>query len=256
MKYYVVADVHGFYTELIDALEEKGFFDDKEPHKLIVCGDLFDRGQEALKLQDFILDLINDDKLIFIRGNHEDLVISLIRDWCNLGYLQPHHITNGTVNTVSQLTNSLNITNEQREEIRNRFIETPFYRQILPRAIDYFETEHYIFTHGWIPCFTTVLGKRAEDFRYRSDWREAGSKDWYYARWNNGMEAARQGAIEPEKTIVCGHYHTSYGHSVIEGKCTEWGNDADFSPYYAKGIIAIDACTAYSGKLNCIVIED
>ena len=26
--------------------------------------------------------------------------------------------------------------------------------------------------------------------------------------------------------------------------------------YYADGIIAIDACTAFSRKVNCIVIED
>lgn len=32
--------------------------------------------------------------------------------------------------------------------------------------------------------------------------------------------------------------------------------DADFSPYYNKGIIAIDACTAKTLKVNCIVIED
>ena len=30
----------------------------------------------------------------------------------------------------------------------------------------------------------------------------------------------------------------------------------DFSPYYGPGIIAIDACTAFSGKVNCLVIED
>ena len=38
MKYYVVADVHGFFDELKLALTEKGFFTDTEPHKLIVCG--------------------------------------------------------------------------------------------------------------------------------------------------------------------------------------------------------------------------
>lgn len=27
---------------------------------------------------------------------------------------------------------------------------------------------------------------------------------------------------------------------------TEFGSDADFSPYYAPGIMALDACTAYS----------
>ncbi len=47
MRYYVVADPHGFFTEMKTALEEKGFFSDAEPHKLIICGDLFDRGAEA-----------------------------------------------------------------------------------------------------------------------------------------------------------------------------------------------------------------
>ena len=51
MRYYVVADVHGFYLELQAALTEKGFYEDKEPHKLVVCGDLLDRGDEALELQ-------------------------------------------------------------------------------------------------------------------------------------------------------------------------------------------------------------
>ena len=61
MKYYVVADIHGFYTALIEVLTEKGFFEDKEPHKLIVCGDLFDRGLETAKLQEFIVDLMDKD---------------------------------------------------------------------------------------------------------------------------------------------------------------------------------------------------
>lgn len=53
-----------------------------------------------------------------------------------------------------------------------------------------------------------------------------------------------------------GYWHISYGHSKFEGKGTEFGRDADFSPYVAPGIIALDACTAYSGIVNCIVIED
>lgn len=32
--------------------------------------------------------------------------------------------------------------------------------------------------------------------------------------------------------------------------------DADFSSYYGKGVIALDACTAYSGQVNCIILED
>ena len=75
MKYYVTADVHAYFTELQTALREQGFFEDTEPHKLIICGDLYDRGTEALRLQEFILDLIEKDQVILIRGNHEDLAL-------------------------------------------------------------------------------------------------------------------------------------------------------------------------------------
>ena len=69
------------------------------------------------------------------------------------------------------------------------------------------------------------------------------------------MEVSRH-VTEDGKTIVCGHWHASYGHSVMEGKGSEFGPDADFSPFYGQGVIALDACTAVSGFVNCIVIED
>lgn len=47
MKYYVTADVHGYFTELKTALAEQGFFEDTEPHKLVILGDLYDRGTEV-----------------------------------------------------------------------------------------------------------------------------------------------------------------------------------------------------------------
>ena len=81
MKYYVTADVHGHFTELKTALAEQGFFEDTEPHKLVICGDLFDRGVEALQLQDFILELLSKDQAILIRGNHEDLTLNLLHNW-------------------------------------------------------------------------------------------------------------------------------------------------------------------------------
>ena len=70
------------------------------------------------------------------------------------------------------------------------------------------------------------------------------------------MDAAHNGVVEENKTIVCGHWHSSYGHSRYERKRSEFGDDADFSPYYGKGIVAIDACTVHSKQINCIVIEE
>ncbi len=58
MKYYITADIHGFYTEFHKALDEAGYFNDSEPRKLIILGDIFDRGQEAVEMQRFILSLL------------------------------------------------------------------------------------------------------------------------------------------------------------------------------------------------------
>ena len=126
---------------------------------------------------------------------------------------------------------------------------TPYYRKIIPSMLDYYETERYVFVHGWIPCICEH-GK----YSFCSDWRNADAAWWANSRWFNGMDAA-QTCME-DKTVVCGHWHASYGHAKYEQKGEEFGPGADFSPYFGPGVIALDACTAYSGKINVIVLED
>ena len=78
---------------------------------------------------------------------------------------------------------------------------------------------------------------------------------WRVARTRNGMElAVKHGVTEAGKTVVVGHWHTSYGHA-LDNKCTERGADAITTPYYADGIIALDANTYMHRKVNCIVLE-
>ena len=258
MKYYVVSDIHGFCSILKETLTEKGFFNDSEPHKLIICGDLFDRGKEARDLQEFVLERMRKDEVILIRGNHEDLMLKMLED---MEYGRPvlysYHTSNGTVDTAKQLIReNTRWYDSMPEPVIKQMQNTPYLTRIIPSMIDYFETKHYIFVHGWIPCFMLRLFPDQQKYSPMTNWRTASPEEWEEARWTNGMEAAHEGVLEQGKTIVCGHWHTSFGHSVYEKKGEAFGADADFSPYYAEGIIAIDACTAYSGKINCLVIED
>ena len=257
MKYFVSSDIHGFYDEWIKALKEKQFNINNPEHKIIVCGDLFDRGLQSKQLQTFVMDLIAKDKVILIRGNHEDLLLNMINSWHKKSYLEWHHNANGTVDTVLQLIGSkMSDIYDNPIDVYRKMKDTPFMQKILPAMVDYFETEKYIFVHGWIPCFTIGNGRHVEKFFYNDDWRNASKEEWDMCRWYNGMEAARQGVIEPNKTIVCGHWHCSYGHAKIKGKGTEFGKDANFLPYKAKGVLAIDSCTTISGKVNVVVLED
>lgn len=257
MRYYVVADPHGFFTELKTTLEEKEFFTDDQPHKLIICGDLFDRGAEARELQAFILDLMEQGEVILIRGNHEDLLLDFLYSLPWSRHISPHHISNGTVDTVCQLTGTTEeLLFASRFSVGKEMLDGPLVQRIIPAMVDYYETEHNIFAHGWIPCLRYQLSPYKAEYNPVPDWRNADEKMWSQARWTNGMEAAHSGVIECGKTIVCGHWHCSFGHANYEGKGSEFDQDADFAPYYADGIIALDACTALSKKVNCIIIDD
>ncbi len=260
MKYYIVSDIHGFYSILIRKLKEKGFFEDKKPHKLIICGDIFDRGHEAKKLQKFVLDLIKKDEVILIRGNHEDLFMDMLNKWHLESYNQLHHIQNGTVDTLLQLTGLTYDDLDRPVDAYRKAKMTPYVNDIIPNTIDYFETKNYIFVHGWIPCKVTQaydsLGNVIQKYHRMKNWREALPSTWKSARWINGIDAAHCGVIEANKTIICGHWHCSYGHYRYCKKGSEFGKNASFKPYYNKGILAIDACTAYSKKINVVVLED
>lgn len=270
MKYYVVADVHGFFDLMVKALTEKGYFEEKEPHKLVICGDLFDRGSEAKEMEKFVVDLLEKDEIILIRGNHEDLMLDLVNrldEYVERGIEHTHHYRNRTVKTLMDLAEcSLGRIKQQPREITDRMRATPFLQKIIPAMKDYFETEHFIFVHGWIPCHASGYGGQADWFNYQENWREAPQSDWMLARWYNGMLAAFQGCIEPGKTIVCGHWHCSFGHTYLEKreiKPYKEGDtlaskqlEEDFTPYYGNGVIALDAATVLSKVVNCIVIED
>ena len=87
------------------------------------------------------------------------------------------------------------------------------------------------------------------------DWRNANDVEWEDAMWGNPFKLAEQDLNKTGKTIVFGHFHTSYQWSK-DGKCSEFGVDADFNPYYGKDFIGIDGCTAYTGEVNVLVLED
>ena len=262
MRYYVVSDVHGFYTQLVEELDKAGFFEDCEPHKLVVCGDLLDKGQEARKMIDFMVGLLKKDLLIFVKGNHDELFVQCLQKILTSGVdavctSLSHHYRNGTWDTLLQISGvSESEAYNNPQALVEDAMHSPFYQTLLPHTVDYFETKRYIFVHGWIPCFAEGV-KPDLQFSYNPDWREADRDGWWKASWYNGMDAAcRFGVIEPGKTIVCGHKRASHGHAVYHGLGEESGEGAIWTPFYDNGIINVDASVKRSGKINCLVLED
>ena len=239
-KYFVVADVHSFYEEMIKAISDQGFNRDDPDHVFVSLGDLFDRGPAPLECLNFV-NSISTERKILIRGNHEDLLLdSIARDT-----FFEHDMINGTMDTVFKLAgeNADALYRRNAGFLFSAVRNNPDLREYYAALLDYAEIGDYIFVHGWIPSKSKSPGR---------DWRRG---DWRKARWANGMEKWRQGVRLPNKTILCGHWHASWGHAVLEKLGSEFGEDADFSPFIRQGIIALDACTSISHRVNCVVLE-
>ena len=240
MKYFVSGDIHGFYDEWQSALKEKGFDISNPEHKIILCGDLFDRGSQPKEIIEFVLK--HKDKLILIRGNHEDLMEQMIeRNSSDYGDL-----CNGTAQTIVDLYPEWQISEFDLKKIA----KVTKLQEVLDMCVDYYETKHYIFVHGWIPIIENC-------YLYDSDWRTARKERWEKARWTNPVEMYRYEIYEPNKAIVCGHWHCSaLWHEQNPDQYEEFGDKANFEPFITKNMIAIDACTAYSRKVNVLIIEE
>jgi len=46
MKYFVSSDIHGHFDEWMNSLAAKGFDINNPQHKIVLCGDIFDRGHQ------------------------------------------------------------------------------------------------------------------------------------------------------------------------------------------------------------------
>lgn len=239
-KFFVVSDVHGFYDELISALNDAGFDKNNKDHWLVSCGDEWDRGSKPLEVMKFFINL---ERKILVRGNH----IDLFEELCQRGYPEWHDKSNGTVDTVLKI-GEYKIDHEFDLCCERALSKTARYRELL---VNYFETQNYIFVHSFIP--TIKIGY--DNYEYKENWRKATDQEWETAMWVNPYDMAKQDLNKTGKTIVFGHFHTSYQWAK-DGKCSEFGEDAIFESYYGKNYIGIDSAVAYTNKINVIVLED
>lgn len=232
MKYFIVSDVHSFYTPLIKALEEAGFDQNNPNHCLISCGDNFDRGNESEKVRQFLMSLPNK---VLIKGNHEDL----IEEFCSRGYPELHDCLNGTLQTIEELghieKNSIDLACE---------VALLKLKPLLNKMVNYFETENYVFVHSFIPY---ELGK---------EWREATNKEWARARWGDPFALCAKNLWKENKTLVFGHWHTSKMWAKKLGLPQYDKDKSKFDIYYGKNYIGLDACTVISEQVNVLILED
>lgn len=237
MKYFVVADGHGHATKTINALEEAGFDKLNNNHKVLMLGDMFDRGPENLEMWEFIQELNKEDKLIYILGNHDLFFDDLTDVSFNVLY-------NGFGKTLKQLFPDVLF-----EDMEEAFNNSELGKWLLSNPL-YFETKNYVFTHAGLP-----LG---------SDWKNTINKEHTWTNTEDFFKNDLTVTNDLHKTVVCGHWHAAKLKNTFSDNPSKnitdiYYNEDNHNTYYHSDgqKIGIDGCVNLKfGKINVLVVED
>jgi len=103
MKTFVVGDIHGRSAQLAALLDVLPH--DKDSDTIVFLGDLIDRGPDAPGVVADVLELqrANPERVIVIRGNHEQMMLDFVDDDSRLWLA---HVTGGD-QTFQQYTETL-----------------------------------------------------------------------------------------------------------------------------------------------------
>ncbi len=171
MRFLVIGDIHG-YTGALKAL-----LDEVAPgaaDKVIFLGDYVDKGPDVTGTLDLVSQLSQDRNWIFLRGNHDQMLIDARRDkaafpiWECLSGESP--LASYGVGSTEELLRRIPANHLH-------FLEN--------RCCDHYETDTYIFVHGGI---RPAVSPKEED-RERLHWTTL-----------DAAEAHLSG-----RTVICGH---------------------------------------------------
>jgi len=176
-KIVAIGDIHGCVRSL------KTLWNKLKPHRdalHIFIGDYIDRGPNSKGVVDFLLDVRHDRKCIFLRGNHEQMLLdALLKD-------EKHNwMYNGGDITLKSYNNPRHVSDLPQDHL-DFYKETRFY----------FESDDYFFVHAGAPPHQT-LEQSKDDVRSE-----------HFFLW--GREHLNAFETPWEKTVVFGHTPRPY----------------------------------------------
>ncbi|MFB5663438.1 metallophosphoesterase family protein [Alteribacillus sp. HJP-4] len=129
MRYLAVSDIHGEMSKLEEVLQKASY--DPGQDQLILLGDYIDRGPHSKEVIDKVMELVEKDGAIAIKGNHDDLFIRSKYEQ----EMKELWEMNGATTTIESYGEDMEKLEAHRKWLENNL-------QL------YYETEDYIFVHG------------------------------------------------------------------------------------------------------------
>jgi serine/threonine protein phosphatase 1 len=173
---FVVGDIHGCARALRVLVQEMDLTSDDF---VVVLGDAIDRGPDSRKVLDRLLDIDDACELIFVLGNHEEMMLDAMR-----GRNLDEWLRHGGNATMASYGGSFNNIPEDHLDL-------------LETAVRYWEGPTEI-------CVHANLEPGVELKRQRSSW----------LRWKKliGLEYPH----ESGKRVICGHSGVSYAAPSVK----------------------------------------
>jgi serine/threonine protein phosphatase 1 len=144
----VIGDIHGGFKALKQALERADVTPDD---KLIFLGDYVDGWSQTPELLSYLIQLKEEQDCIFIRGNHDDLVLG----WFHTGESNPKWLQHGgdsTIKAYQSVSSTLknlhrqfleNLTNYHIDEQKRLFLHAGFANMHGPSSEFYANTVYW-----------------------------------------------------------------------------------------------------------------
>ena len=255
---FVSSDEHGDYNAIKNEERKVGYDETNPNHLRVSLGDCFDRCDDAVAIYEYYKRLYDEGKMIITFSNHFKFLVDFLE-----GSPNPwNYLHNGLDTTIADfwhrtkpfeswclIDKQCDMTQESyaewakicRDDINNEYPELLPWLKSLPR---FFESENYIGVHGAID---TKVDDWHKPHCYRYNLR-----DWDALDFDDGSFFGSE-IKNTDKTVIIGHFGTAHLRSMYDIE----GEDPHSILKRDDGrIIAIDATTKLTKRVNVLVIED
>ena len=219
-KTYVIGDIHGGFKALLQVLDRASVSSDDT---LIFLGDYVDGWSETVEIIDFLINLNNKQRCIFIQGNHEELLLQWLKNG-NDNPLWRQHGGESSIKAYLQIDST----------VRQRHID--FFENLRPYYLD---EQRRLFVHAG---FSNLKGV---DYEYFNNffW-------WDRTLWELALATdknlTRQHPQYPQRLRT--YSEIFIGHTP----CTLFGETV---PMNRQNVWNIDTGAAFDGKLTIMDVN-
>ena len=183
-KIFAIGDIHGCYDRLKTLMGKIPI--DYSRDALVFIGDYIDRGPHSVEVVDYLIKLkIRFPEIIFLKGNHEDMLAKFINGADRFTYL-----LNGGQRTLDSYL---------AKPVQSEFFPIPadhmeFFKSL--RLL--YETEEFIFVHAGLRPQVPLASQKTEDLLWIRD-KFVSTKYDFGKRVIFGHTPLKKPLVEPNK---------------------------------------------------------